>query len=273
MCPAQPELSALNGVIIRKALVQSRNSGRNGKAALKLMDILIFVLIAALLAYRLHSVLGQKNGEEPRRPNPLTRDANPGGPNTGSNAPLGGDNVIPMPGQDANGQRLEGSGPVLEHDDGDMPLSLDQQIARARSADPYFDEDHFLSGVKAAFPMVVEAFAKGDQDTLRSLLSDEIYQDFAQAIEAREKAGETLETRIEKLHDVSLVGVRIENRMLEVETRIISEQFNVTRNADTGAVVAGSEESAVEITDVWTFARPLGSQDPNWVLVETVAEA
>jgi predicted lipid-binding transport protein (Tim44 family) len=42
----------------------------------------------------------------------------------------------------------------------------------------------------------------------------------------------------------------------------------VTRNRE-GEVVGGSLTDAVPTHDVWTFRRVLGSDDPNWLLIET----
>ena len=41
------------------------------------------------------------------------------------------------------------------------------------------------------------------------------------------------------------------------------------RNMDTGVVVEGDTSNVSEVNDVWTFARDIGSDDPNWRLVET----
>src|SRR6516165_9307084 len=48
-----------------------------------------------------------------------------------------------------------------------------------------FDASHFIEGARTAFEMIVAAFAKGDKAELRPLLSDEIFQRFAMAIDER----------------------------------------------------------------------------------------
>jgi predicted lipid-binding transport protein (Tim44 family) len=42
----------------------------------------------------------------------------------------------------------------------------------------------------------------------------------------------------------------------------------VTRDAE-GELIEGSLSDAIPTHDVWTFRRTLGSEDPNWLLVET----
>ena len=76
---------------------------------------------------------------------------------------------------------------------------------------PRFDPDQFLQGARAAFAMIVEAYAKGDKAALRPLLADEVFAQFAGAIDAREQAGRTLSTelvatRAAELVDAGMVG-------------------------------------------------------------------
>lgn len=218
------------------------------------IDILIFAVIAAFLVYRLSGVLGRRHGEERQRANPYV------GPRQGE--PRGhdaGDNVVPLP---ERARAVEASAA------GDEPIPLAQRLERIRAADPNFDEKHFLRGAQAAFEMIVDAFARGDTATLRPLLSDEVYDNFAAAIRAREAAKETHETRIEQIQDIDILDARLEGRTAYVTVKFVSEQMNVTRDAD-GQVVDGDPERAIEVIDIWTFARNTRSRDPNWLLIET----
>ncbi|WP_029010855.1 Tim44/TimA family putative adaptor protein [Azospirillum halopraeferens] len=214
------------------------------------IEIVIFAMIAAFLVYRLRSVLGRRNGEERQRPNPYASRPDQARP----------DNVVTMPGR-VRPQPAESAAP-------DEPLSLAAAIARIGAADPTFEEKHFLQGARAAFEMIVDAFARGDTAALRPLLSDEVYENFARAIREREAAGETLETRIETIQDADLAEARMDGRTALVTIKFVSHQVNVTRNA-AGAVVDGDPNEAIEVVDIWTFARDTRSRDPNWLLVET----
>ncbi len=212
------------------------------------IEIVIFAMIAAFLVYRLRSVLGRRTGEERQRPNPFT--PRPGAP----------DNVVPLPGRDRPAAE-----PAVDPDE---PVSLAAALAQIKGVDPGFDEKHFLQGARGAFQMVVEAFAKGDTATLRPLLSDEVYENFARAVRERQAAGETLETRIERITDADVIEARLDGRTALVTVKFVSEQMNVVRNT-AGAVVDGDPNAVVEATDVWTFARNTRARDPNWSLVET----
>lgn len=224
---------------------------------LQFIDILIFAMIAAFLVYRLRSVLGRRHGEERQRPNPYA--ARPG--QQGSRAEgRPADNIVQMP------ERAPAAEPAVHRAEG--PRSLAESIAMVRSVDPAFDEKQFLEGARMAFGMVVGAFAAGDAATLRPLLSDEVYGNFAAAMEERRRRGEVLETRIEKIADADVVEADLQDRTALITVRFVSSQVNVTRAAD-GTVVDGDPGQAVEVVDLWTFARDIRSRDPNWTLVET----
>jgi predicted lipid-binding transport protein (Tim44 family) len=116
--------------------------------------------------------------------------------------------------------------------------------------------------------MIVTAFAGGDKAALRPLLSDEVFQQFATAIDERVAAKETLETRILRLDGADIVEAELAGRTTQVTVKLVSNQINVTRAMD-GSIVDGDPEHAIEKTDYWTFARDTRSSDPNWVLVAT----
>jgi predicted lipid-binding transport protein (Tim44 family) len=215
------------------------------------IDILIFAMIAAFLVYRLRGVLGRRHGEERQRPNPYT-------PRPGQE---GGDNVVTLP------DRTRPPADIPPPTPGE-PYSLAAGIAQIQANDPTFDEKGFMQGARQAFEMIVTAFARGDTPTLRPLLSDDVYDNFAAAIRNRQAADETLETQVVSLHDADLIEARMEGRTAFVTIKFVSDQINVTRNA-AGAVVDGDPNQPLEVVDIWTFARNTRSRNPNWTLIET----
>lgn len=218
---------------------------------LAFIDILIFAMIAAFLVYRLRSVLGRRHGEERQRPNPYTP------PPPQAQRPA--DNVIQIP------QRQPS--PLDDVPPGE-PVSLAQGIAQIRAVDPSFDEKGFLQGARAAFEMIVGAFAQGDKDTLRPLLAPDVFANFETAIDARRQAGETMETRIAAFDEVDVTAARMLGPEARVTIRFQTQQVSVVRGRD-GAVVDGDAEQPAEVVDLWTFARDTRTRDPNWLLVET----
>lgn len=231
------------------------------------MDLLILAVVAGLLVYRLNAVLGQKDKDDPAEKNPVK---NIGPPVTSDRSRDRDDdnppeNVIALPGRIGQPNRAE----TAQNAPYDGPMSLDNQIAMLSKADASFDEMQFLAGAKAAFSMIVDAFARGDKGTLRPLLSEPLYHDFAAEIDERISQGHRLETVIQSIEDVAITNAQINNNNMNVTVRIVSIQTNMVRD-DAGVIVSGGEQSD-DVTDFWVFQRQIGHRDPNWVLVTTDA--
>jgi predicted lipid-binding transport protein (Tim44 family) len=212
-------------------------------------DIILFAMVAAFLVLRLRSVLGRRTGNERRRE--YLR-----GPATT------GDKVVTL------GQRPNPAVPATISPSAAPANTVAGGLAQISAADSRFDAPQFLDGARAAFDWILAAFAAGDKAKLRPLLSDEVYNPFAEAIAEREAAGETLETRITKVDDIDIVGAGVEGSTAQVTVKMISQQIHVLRAHD-GSVVDGDPQNPVEKTDFWTFSRDTKSSDPNWLLVAT----
>ena len=210
------------------------------------LGIVLLAMIALFVGLRLYAVLGQRTGHEQR---PVTRPEATPGPEPAATA------------TETKTQPAEPSG-----------FAFDQGAAAGIraiiSADSSFDVARFLEGAQAAYRMVLEAFWKGDRETLSQLVADEVRQTFETAIAEREAAGHKLENRLVAIERAAIEEARLERRVAEIDVRFDAFVVAVTRDAE-GELVAGSLSDAIPTHDVWTFRRTLGSQDPNWVLVET----
>jgi predicted lipid-binding transport protein (Tim44 family) len=145
-----------------------------------------------------------------------------------------------------------------------------QSLTDIAWSEPSFEPASFLEGAKAAYEMIVTAFAQGDRRTLKDLLSKEVYEGFERAITERERRNEKVETTFVSIDKAEMAGAEIHGKTAQIIVRFHSKLITVTRDA-VGAVVDGSSDAVVDVTDVWTFARTLGSRDPNWQLVATEA--
>jgi len=209
------------------------------------IDIILFAMIAGFLVLRLRSVLGRRTGNERRR-DPLPRPiAQP---------------LKPL----AQARAWNGPAP----DTAASPDAVGDGLIRIKRSDPAFETRAFLQGGRAAFEMIVHAFAAGDKAALRPLLSDDVYNSFATAIDERSAAKETLETQIASLKSADVVEAGIDGAVAQVTIRFVSDQVNVTRAMD-GSIVDGNPNQPIEKTDFWTFRRDTRSADPNWTLVAT----
>ena len=147
---------------------------------------------------------------------------------------------------------------------------LHDGLVAIASASPDFNAEQFLSGAKAAYEMVVTAFAEGDRVTLKNLLAPDVNEGFVAAIAERESKGQKAELTIVGIEEAKITAAELEGRTARISVRFAAELISATRD-NNGQVVEGDATEAQTIRDVWTFARDVSSRDPNWKLVATEA--
>lgn len=210
------------------------------------IDLILFGMIAAFLVLRLRSILGKRTG--------LERQAPP---------------VQPGPARPATGPIIEAKAespqPAASQSVPEAASPTGQALDAMRAQDRTFDPARFLAGADQAFRMIVAAFAAGDRVVLRSLLSDETYSAFEQAITSREKVDEQQFSEIKSMHMLGIESAELKGRVGSILVRIVSDQISHTSDRD-GKPLTGTD-AVTEITDLWTFERDLGQPDPAWRLV------
>ncbi|WP_374429396.1 Tim44/TimA family putative adaptor protein [Tabrizicola sp.] len=213
-----------------------------------LIQLLVLAGIAIFLILKLRSVLGTRDGFE-KPPIPL-------------------DEVRPRVRRDF--EVIEG-GPdrdITDH----VPEGSDaaRALAEMKKAEPSFTVGPFLQGARGAYEMILMAFEKGELDRIRPFLADDVEASFAEAIAAREAEGLTVEASFLGIKELVLHDATFapDTRMAEITVRFVGEQNYVVRNK-AGEIVEGSPREVKKSRDIWTFARQMGSDDPNWQLVAT----
>jgi predicted lipid-binding transport protein (Tim44 family) len=213
--------------------------------------IVILALVALFIGLRLYSVLGERTGHEQQ---PILKPADPDA------------RVEPR-------ATPHSAVPPVASEAGDMAFlpTAGPGVRAILAADQTFDVGRFLEGSKAAYGMILEAFWKGELESIRSHVDDHVYETFASAIEQRKKEGLTLDNRLVAIDQALISEAEIDRNVAVVTVRFEADIAAVTRNAE-GEVVAGSLSDAVQTRDLWTFRRDISSRDPNWLLIETDEE-
>jgi predicted lipid-binding transport protein (Tim44 family) len=136
------------------------------------------------------------------------------------------------------------------------------------AADRSFDPAGFLAGAKIAYETIVVAFAKGDRNTLATLLATDVLDNFSRAISERLAKGETMETNIVSIEEAKIADVRLVGGAAQITVRFVAKLISYTKDK-TGAVIEGSADKVADHLDLWTFAREISSRNPNWRLIAT----
>lgn len=199
------------------------------------IQIVIFAVIAAIVLFLLYNVLGKKVGRQPE--------------------------------EDA---RAQPPAPPAAADVAGRPNVLDAvtlaSIAGLKARDPNFDPVRFLDGARQAHETIVRAYAAGDRETLRPLLTPAVMESFEAGIAAREARGESEVAEFLHPARADLEQASAEDNRATAKVRFLAELRNRVKPADPAA-----EEQVEErrVAELWTFERTLGASDPNWVLART----
>src|SRR5262249_44787597 len=202
---------------------------------------LLFLVVAVVIFLKLRSVLGRRTGHEQGRYERYKAQQEA----AQRNGKLAGpDKVVTLP-------RRERDEPLEQHPVAEPQVRADVEervkgLAAGNAGmakglvdivrtDPTFDPDSFLRGARAAYELIVTAFAEGNRKTLRNLLSREVYDGFAGAIAERESRGEQVDQSFVGIKSADIVKAELKTGVAQVTVKFVSELISATR--DSGAAV------------------------------------
>lgn len=214
-----------------------------------LIQLLVLAGIAVFLILRLKSVLGTREGfEKPPVPRQSAKSARPGF------------------------EVIEG-GPdrdIIDHVDENSPQA--QTLAAMKRIEPAFSVGEFYQGARGAYEMIVMGFERGDLAQIQPFLAEDVFETFVDVVSAREDEGLTIEAEFVGVRDSAIADVSFDkdSNLAEITMRFVGELTSVVRDRG-GDIIEGSPTTVKRQKDTWTFARTMGTDDPNWLLVATDA--
>jgi len=214
-----------------------------------MLDIIFFAIIAAVIGFRLYNTLGRKDFEHENHKNVVT---------------------FPKSDKEIETSYVELSPSEDEDLEEKFGKKLAASIREIRRHDPSFAVESFLNGAKRAFEIILKSFSGGDKAALKPLLSKEVYKNFANEIDNREKEGRVEETTLLAIPSSTIKNIVLKKKYVQIAVQIVSEQINIIRDKK-GKIIAGDPSHVDTVEEIWTFGRDLSSKNPNWELMETSA--
>jgi predicted lipid-binding transport protein (Tim44 family) len=133
------------------------------------------------------------------------------------------------------------------------------------------EKKQFLKGAELAYENIITSFAKGEKDELKKLLTKDIFNNFEQAIDHRNK---------EKIKsELTFIGIKesdvekfekIKNDLVAT-VKIVCEIISVKKDKEDN-VVEGNADRIKTVTDHWKFTKNALSDNPNWYLAEIISK-
>lgn len=235
---------------------------------------LIALLVTVFVVIKLRSALGKRTPDEDQaryERQAKAREAR-------EQAAAAGDKVVTLPRREreAADQMPHDAEPErtaeerLELRSATILSSARDDILKIAEHDPDFDAEHFAGGAKQAYEMIVTAFAEGNRELLSNLLSRDVFEGFASAMDDRDGRGEKVDQSFVGIHKCDITDAELNGSEASVTLKFVSQLITATMDS-AGTVISGDSQKIQEVTDIWTFARDLDSEDPNWRLVATQA--
>ena len=202
-----------------------------------MLEIIIYFVMAAVVCTMLYMVLGKQVGEPPETPltgpEPDKRD-------------------IEQEMRDIRRSR---------HFDGDAGEGL----TAIANADAGFDPDEFIDNAKAAYSMILEAYAEGDKETLEMLLAPDMYAAYVEAIDGRDAQGLSQTTDLARIISANFIAADLTGKTANITVEYQADIASALTDAD-GKVAQGDLDRLAKVTELWSYSRTSGSATPNWLL-------
>lgn len=213
-----------------------------------LIQLLVLAGIALFLILRLRDVLGTREGfEKPQ----VTRQESP--------RVQRGDFEVIEGGPDSD---------VTDHVEENSAAA--RALVAMKAQEPEFSVGEFLGGARGAYEMILMGFEAGDMAEIKPFLSEDVYESFAMVVESRREQGLTIEANFVGLRELKLEDAAFDpdTQEGEITVRFVGELTSVVRDK-AGEIIEGNPNEVKRQKDVWTFARTMGTNNPNWQLVAT----
>ncbi|MDP5219471.1 Tim44/TimA family putative adaptor protein [Ruegeria sp. 2205SS24-7] len=214
-----------------------------------LIQLLVLAGIAIFLILRLRSVLGTREGFE--KP------------------------PVPQQPQGRAGRDFEVIEGGPDHDITDHVAEGSDQaeaFTAMKRVEPAFSVGEFVQGARGAYEMIVMGFEHGNLKEIEPFLAEDVFETFVSVVSAREDQGLTIESEFVGVRETTVADVKFDKdtNLAQISMRFVGELTSVVRNSD-GEIVEGNPNTVKRQKDTWTFARTMGTDDPNWLLVATDA--
>ena len=133
------------------------------------------------------------------------------------------------------------------------------------------EKKQFLKGAEIAYESILTSFAKGEKEKLKKLLTKDVFNNFEQAIDHRNKENIKSEltfigfkeSKIEKFE-------KIKDEFFST-VKIVCEIISVKKNKNE-TIIEGDPDIIKTVTDYWKFSKSVLSKDPNWFLAEIISK-
>ena len=218
------------------------------------MDIILLLIIAVFIIFRLFSIIGQDlggNTEAFKKDSVSDVNPTPQTPNQSDDSVKGKFITV-----DINTKTKT------------TPIISDTLRTKITKVDSDFNPDAFIDGANSCFATIIESFANGNKDKLKSMLTADAFEVFSEVIDERIEKEERSVEEVVAFVKTKIMSATVNKNILNIKVKFTTDQINVVYD-NLDRVTEGHPNDVVRVEDEWIFTRDMSSSEQNWYLKET----
>ena len=133
------------------------------------------------------------------------------------------------------------------------------------------EKKQFLKGAEIAYESILTSFAKGEKEKLKKLLTKDVFSNFEQAIDHRNKENIKSELTFIGFKETKFEKFEKVKEEFFSTVKIVCEIISVKKNKNK-VIIEGDPNKIQTVTDYWKFSKNISSRDPNWFLAEIISK-
>ncbi|MFC1659352.1 Tim44 domain-containing protein [Pseudomonadota bacterium] len=145
---------------------------------------------------------------------------------------------------------------------------LDKQLDEIFAKITDMDKEKFLQGAEDCFEMVISSFTKKFPEVFGKLVSKAISDGMKKEISKLDKKKKNYNVTIVAIPKKEIISAKIVNKNAFIEVLFTSKQIMYKEDFNS-KLIEGDKEKIQTISEIWTFKKDLGNEDPNWIVIET----
>ena len=151
-----------------------------------------------------------------------------------------------------------------------MPQKESQSIKKNLEILEGKEKKEFLRGAEIAYESILTSFANDDLIKLKSLLSQNMFSNFSEAIKARNKENIKSEFTFIGVKESSVEKYEKIKDNLFATVKFVAEVISVKKKD--GKIIEGNPDKIKFVTDSWKFTRNINQKNLNWYLSEIISK-
>lgn len=222
------------------------------------LNLVFLAVIVLLLVLRLRSVLGTRPASEEKNRNSVDNDRETS-------------KIVDI----SEYRTVENVSDATEADNfekTDNTPEVIQSLRKIKETFPTFNLPDFMQKAPKAFEYIAQAFAAGNKEDLKPLLSADLYKKFEKVIDERIQKGQTAEFSLIGFKKIRLLKAEIIGDFVELTVEFETEQTNLVKDSE-GKTIIGDPTYIETVTDIWTLRKDMKTSTPVWILAATRAKA